>query len=96
MIWSTEDKPNFSEEDENACQVQLVDEINLFFKDMIHSFFFPNGFVVKEWNLVLVTIKDEFATQVRHSNDGLIRGWLMGTDFESQMMIGSKILVKMP
>lgn len=95
VVWATEEKPDF-EADKTSDGVQLIDAVNLFFKDMIDSLFFPSGFVEGEWNRVLVAIKDEYSTQLKHSGEGLIRGWIMGADFDSQMILGGKILVKLP
>jgi len=93
FVWATDEKPTFASEND---QLQSMDEINLLFRDMIDSIFFPNGFRKKDWNLVLVSIKEEYLRQVHHSSNGIVRGWLMGADFNSQAMVNGKILVKLP
>lgn len=97
VIWTTEQKPEFKQEEETSdSKVKLVDDISIFFKEHINSLFFPNGFVLNEWNRVLVSVKESEIYAKYSTRDGMLCGWMMGTDIASQLFVNGKILVKVP
>lgn len=97
IIWRTEEKPTMPNEvDTAAAKIEVVDDVNLFFKENLDSLFFPNGFILNDWNLVLASIKEGDVFRKYSNTDGIVKGWMMGTDINSQTFIGGKILIKMP
>lgn len=87
VIWRTEQKPKSSNNvDKTIEKIKSSEEIVLFFKENLDSLFFPNGYVVNEWNLVLVSIKNN-DIKYRYPNvDCLIKGWMMGTEINLKII----------
>ena len=91
VIWVSKNKP--TELNEEAKKNE-IDDMHIFLKEHLDSLFFPLGFVVKEWNLVVASVKEEHVGDRSYSQQ-LIKGWMMGTDINSQAYIDGKFLVRL-
>lgn len=81
-IWETNENPEVWEKTDPATNLIAVDVVKFYNKEHFHSLFFPNGFVKDEYNLVVAGIKDDEPDIVHVPMNGIIRGWIIGTDIE--------------
>lgn len=79
-IWVSEAPPG-SEEVNEFFNKYGIDFAHFFSKEQFHSLFFPNGYILGEWNLVLAGVKEDMDV-IQPPATGLVRGWMMGTDIE--------------
>ena len=83
-IWVSEEHPD-SEEVKEAFKKYGIDFVHFFIKEQLHSLFFPNGFQLDEWNLVLVGVKEDMNV-IQPPTTGVLRGWMMGFDVEKMTL----------
>lgn len=83
-IWVTVEHPDTPEVTE-AFGKFGIDFVRFFNKEQLHTLFFPHGFELGEWNLVLVGVKEDVSV-IQPPSTGILRGWLMGFDVEKMTL----------
>jgi len=84
-IWKTEKSPDLLDEDLDGKFVS-IDLVNFYSKEHFHSLFFPFGFQLGVYNLVLAGIKDDNSEVIHVPMNGMLKGWLLGTDMKELMI----------
>lgn len=83
-IWQTEENP--TELNNSDDKFLGIDVVRFYVKEQIDSLFFPFGFVYGTYNLVLAGIKEDDPNIIHTPMNGLMRGWLYGSNLEELMI----------
>lgn len=93
VVWLTDIKPTLSQD--KSASIDIVDDVTILKKEHINSLFFPHGFSMSDWNLVLVSVKTQQTSGKYAGEDNLVKGWMMGIDIESLDLLSGKFLIKL-
>jgi len=84
-IWQTDEDPALMDTDPDD-KFMSIDFVRFYNKEHFHSLFFPYGFKIGVYNLVLAGIKEDDQSVIHVPMNGMLRGWLLGTDMEELMI----------
>ena len=96
-VWTTYDEPDLQIKKTTGDEGTLtkkslsIDFVEFFSRKQIKSLFFPLGFQIDKWNLVLISFVD-FCNNTEEEIQ-TIRGWMMGINIQN-MTINYDILNK--